>query len=151
MSLLTASSMESRWRGYEYFKSKKVLNLKRLENMRFQAAVLGSRQEPYEVTIDLEHVRQSSCTCPYAAGRRVICKHMIAVFFSAFPEEAKKYYSDVQKAEEDWENYQAELADKLVKYVHGLKKQEARELLLEVLETGPEWQWERFVREHLES
>lgn len=53
--------------------------------------------------MDLDHVRRSSCTCPHAAGRRVICKHMLAVFFTAFPEEAKSYYENVQKAEEDRE------------------------------------------------
>lgn len=100
--------------------------------------------------MDLDHVRRSSCTCPHAAGRRVICKHMLAVFFTAFPEEAKSYYENVQKAEEDRENYLQARKDKLIKYVYGLKKQEAQQLLLEVLESGPEWQWDRFIREHIE-
>ena len=42
MSLLTASSAESRWRGYEYFAHKKVLHLQRLDDTRFQAVVSGS-------------------------------------------------------------------------------------------------------------
>ncbi len=150
MSLLTASSAESRWRGYEYFERKNVLHLQRLDDARFQAVVSGSRQVPYDVVIDVDHVRRSSCTCPHAAGRRVICKHMLAVFFTAFPEEAKSYYETVQKAEEDWENYLQAREDKLIKYVYGLKKQEAQQLLLEVLESGPEWQWDRFIREHIE-
>ena len=37
------------------------------------------------------------------------------------------------------------------KNLRGLKKKEAQELLLELLDTGPEWQWERFAREHIES
>lgn len=151
MSLLTASSMKSRQRGYEYFKSNKVSNLQHPEEMRFRADVSGSEKEPYTVTIDLDHVRQSSCNCPHAAGRRIICKHMIAVFFTAFPEEAEKYYTDVLKEQEEWENHQEELNDQLIKYVYGLKKREAQELLLEVLECGPEWQWERFIEEHIES
>ena len=150
MSLLTASSAESRWRGYEYFAHNKVLHLQRLDDTRFQAVVSGSRKASYEVIMDLDHVRCSSCTCPHAAGRRVICKHMLAVFFTAFPEEAKSYYENVQKAEEDRENYLQAREDKLIKYVYGLKKQEAQQLLLEVLESGPEWQWDRFIREHIE-
>ena len=71
-------------------------------------------------------------------------------FFAAFPEEAEKYYADVLKTEEEWENYQDELANKLVKYVRALKKREAQKQLLEVLESRPEWQWERFIREHIE-
>lgn len=150
MSLLSASSMESRWRGYEYFKAKKVSNLQKVGDERYSALVSGSDNAPYSVVIDLDHVRQSSCTCPHAAGRRVICKHMMATFFTAFPEAAAEYYADVLQAEKDWENYQDELAKKLIQYVQGLKKQEVQALLLELLETGPEWQWERFIREHIE-
>ena len=75
---------------------------------------------------------------------------MAAVFFAAFPEEAQNYYADVLKTEEEWENYQDELANKIVKYVRALKKREAQKQLLEVLESRPEWQWERFIREHIE-
>ena len=75
---------------------------------------------------------------------------MAAVFFAAFPEEAEKYYADVLKTEEEWENYQDGLDNKLDKYVRALKKREAQKQLLEVLESRPEWQWERFIREHIE-
>ena len=30
------------------------------------------------------------------------------------------------------------------------RKQEAQQLLLEVLESRPRWQWDRFIREHIE-
>lgn len=150
MSLLSSASMESCWRGYEYFTSKKVLQLQHLGEMRFQAAVTGRRKKPYDVVIDLERLRQSSCTCPHAAGRKVICKHMVATFFTAFPEEAQKYYDEVQKAEKEWEDYQEERYDKYIKYVRSLKKEEAQDRLLEVLELGPEWLWDRFVRDYVE-
>lgn len=42
-------------------------------------------------------------------------------FFTAFPEEEKSYYENVQKAEEDRENYLQAREDKLIKYVYGLK------------------------------
>lgn len=150
MSLLSSSSTESRWRGYEYFKDKRVSTLQRLGDMRFHASVRGGGKEPYTVLIDLEHVRQSSCTCPHAAGRRVICKHMVATFFAAFPEAAEKYYAEVQKAQEEWEDYQEERYDQYIKYVRGLKKKDAQDRLLEVLELGPEWLWDRFVRDYVE-
>lgn len=150
MSLLSSASSESCWRGYEYFKSKKVSQLQCLGDMRFQATVVGSGKKPYDVVIDLEHVRRSSCTCPHAAGRRVICKHMVAAFFTVFPAEAQKYYDEIQKAEEEWEDYQEERYDKYIKYVRSLKKKEAQDRLLEVLELGPEWLWDRFVRDYVE-
>lgn len=60
MSLLTASSMESRWRGYEYYRGKKAFHLEHPENMRFHAVVSGRGKEPYTVTIDLEHRKNRS-------------------------------------------------------------------------------------------
>lgn len=150
MSLLTAASMKSRWRGYEYFKANKASQITEIGDNRYSAQVSGSNSATYSVIIDLNHMRQSTCTCPHAAGRRVICKHMIATFFTIFPEEAAQYYADILKAEDDWEDYQEELVEKLYKFVRGLKKKEAQELLLELLETGPEWQWDRFIRDYIE-
>ena len=150
MSLLSASSEQSRRRGYEYFKAKKVSCLEKTGDDRYHAFVAGTEKEPYELTIDLKHVRQSSCTCPHAAGRRIICKHMIAVFFTAFPQEAQAYYENILKAEEEWEEYQEELNDKLDRYVRGLKKQELQYLLLELLYSGPEWQFDCFIQDYIE-
>ena len=52
MSLLSASSIESRWRGYEYFKAKKVSNIQGIGNERYSAVVSGSENTPYSITID---------------------------------------------------------------------------------------------------
>ncbi len=151
MSLLSSASGASAWRGYQYFKANRVLHLEVLGDQQFQGIVSGSREEPYTVMINLEHLRQSSCNCPHAAGRRIICKHMVATFFAAFPEKAEKFYADLIKQEEEWEAYQEELNDKLIKFIQRLKKQEAQELLLELLENGPEWQWDRFIRDYVEE
>lgn len=150
MSLLSSASMASCWRGYEYFRQKKVLKLDPLGEMRYQGTVSGSGPSAYTTIIDLGHLRRSSCNCPYAEGKRIICKHMVATFFAAFPEEAEKYYAEVLANEEEAGRYQEELYGKLVKYVRGLKKKEAQDKLLETLGTGPEWLWERFIRDNIE-
>ena len=139
MSLLSSASTASCWRGYEYFKQKKVLKLEQLGDMRFRGLVLGSREAPYTATIDLEHPRRSSCTCPHANGKRIICKHMVATFFTAFPEEAETYYTQVLSDGEEAERRQEELTDKLVGYIRGLKRKDAQDKLLELLQLGPEW------------
>ncbi|MBU5435007.1 SWIM zinc finger domain-containing protein [Pseudoflavonifractor sp. MSJ-37] len=150
MSLLTSASAASRWRGYEYFKEGRVSALEDLGSSRFRALVAGHQSRPYAVTIDLAHLRQSSCTCPHAAGRKVICKHMVAVFFTVFPEEAARFYADVLREEQEWEEAQADRADKLIQYVRRLKKKDAQDRLLEVLEIGPDWLWDRFLRDYVE-
>lgn len=150
MSLLSSASMASCWRGYEYYQQKKVLKLEPLGDMRFQGTVSGSSKAPYVTTIDLEHPRRSSCNCPHASGKQLICKHMAAVFFAAFPDEAERYYADILAHEEKAEQYQEELCEKVIRYIRGLKKEEAQDKLLEVLESGPDWLWDRFIRDNIE-
>ena len=75
---------------------------------------------------------------------------MVATYFSAFPKEAQRYYDELLHAEDEWEEELEKRADSMVKYVRSLKKSEAQDRLLEVLEMGPEWLWDRFFRDYVE-
>ena len=75
---------------------------------------------------------------------------MVALFFAAFPEEAKKYKAELDAYYEEEEKRQEEPEDKIVKYVCCLKKEQLRQAVLELLYVGQEWQFDRFVREHIE-
>ena len=90
MSILTVASGLSVYRGYEYSQSKKVLHMKQCGEDIIQAAVSGSANCTYDVIIDEAHPRKSQCTCPHAAGKRIVCKHMVAVYFAAHPLEANQ-------------------------------------------------------------
>ena len=150
MSLLSAASGQSRWRGYQCCKENKVMRTEPLGEGRFHALVSGSAEEPYDVTIDLEHPRSSVCTCPHAAGKRIVCKHMVAAYFAIFPEESEKFYKELLREEEEWEEYQEERNAKLVQVVRHLKRKDAQDILLDLLETGPDWLREQFIREYVE-
>ena len=52
------------------------------------------------------------------------------------------------KAQEEAEQYEEELYDRVQEYVGHMKKGELQQALLELLFDGPEWQFERFVRDH---
>ena len=52
------------------------------------------------------------------------------------------------KAQEEAEQYEEELYDRVQEYVGHMKKCELQQALLELLFDGPEWQFERFVRDH---
>ena len=52
------------------------------------------------------------------------------------------------KAQEEAEQYEEELYDRVQKYVGHMKKNELQQAWLELLFDGPEWQFERFVRDH---
>lgn len=149
MGLLECASGTSIWRGYDYYTNNKVQKLECTSGTQFRALVAGNASEPYTVEIDTTHIRKSKCNCPHANGRRIICKHMIAVFFTAFPEQAQEYYQKVVLRKEQEEQVQEEQADELVEYVHSMTKSELQEAILELLFDGPTWQYDRFVYEHL--
>lgn len=74
----------------------------------------------------------------------------VAAFSAAFPSEAEKYYNEVIEYEREEEKRQAELENKLIKYVGKMTKAELKETLLELLFYGPEWQYDIFIRDHIE-
>lgn len=150
MSVITVASGKSVYRGYEYFRSCRVRSLNRTAETLLRAEVSGSNGAVYQTMVDVVHPLKSKCDCPHAAGRRIVCKHMVAVYFTAFPEEAANYIRQLEAYEEEAELQQVELEDAVVRYVDGLKKSELQETLLQVLFDGPQWQFDRFAREHLD-
>ena len=149
MSLIDLASGASAWRGYNYYKDGKVLRCLRAEDSRYEGEVSGSSGEVYRVRLDLEHPRSSECICPHAAGKRIVCKHQVALYFTAFPDEAEKYYREVIEAEEEAERERERQEVAVIERVRKMKKSELQDALLELLFDGPEWQYARFVREQL--
>lgn len=148
MGLLELASGASLWRGYDYFEGKKVLSFRQTGEGCYEGEVAGSRKTPYSVSIRLAHPRTSKCNCPHADGKRIICKHMVALYFTVFPADAKRFYEEAMKAEEEEEARQEDLENKLMAYVSKMKKSELQNELLRLLYEGPEWQFDRFLEEH---
>ncbi len=130
MSMMSSASAASLWRGYEYYKDKKVKSLLKLSDDEYEGEVSGSQKEPYRTKIDVAHIRQSKCNCPHADGKRVICKHMIALFFTAFPKEAENYIKEVEAYEREEEEREKEHYKEIRTYVYGLSKDELRQELI---------------------
>lgn len=117
---------------------------------QFKGFVDGSGSEPYEVFIDVNHPRKSHCNCPHANGRRVVCKHQVALFFKAFPYEAEKYKAELE-AYYDYEEKRREDEEKSIEKILGkCSKSELENIILQMLYDGPEWQYESFVRDYLD-
>lgn len=133
MSIRTLASGASAWRGYEYYTEKKVLSLSQTGENEYIGKVAGNDPVPYQVKINTAHVRQSKCNCPHADGRRVICKHMVALFFAAFPDEAEQYIGEVEEYEREEEQRMEEHYAALRSYVKSLSKKELQERLFEAL------------------
>ena len=78
MGIISLASGSSCWRGLDYYKEKE-----------YSSIVKGTNN--YNVHLDIEHPRKSSCNCPLANGKRIICKHIVATYFTAFPNEAVSF------------------------------------------------------------
>ncbi len=150
MGLLDLASGASLWRGYEYYTNNYIFEVEKLSETEYVGKSKGSYKKSYDVKIDTAHPRKSSCNCPHANGKRIICKHQVALYFTAFPDEAKNYYDEVIKYEEEEEKRQEEIDRKVIKYINSLSKEELRNTLYEVLYDGADWVFERFVREHID-
>lgn len=150
MSILSVASGQSVYRGYEYFKEQKVSQVESVAEYVVQAKVAGSNGSYYDVKIDIEHPRKSKCNCPHADGKRVICKHIVATFFTVRPWEAKKYIEELEAYWEEEELRQEEQEEKLIRYVHSMKKSELQQALLQLLFEGPEWQYDHFMEYNVE-
>ena len=90
MKLLNLASNNSFWRGIDYHHENRIISWKELAENCYQGKVRGSGNAVYEVMIDTAHPRKSACNCPFAEGRRVICKHMIALDLGIFPEKEQQ-------------------------------------------------------------
>ena len=131
MGLIDLASSNSLWRGVDYYQSKNVKKIKKISDDEYNSIVSGT--EEYNVHIDINHPRKSTCTCPFAAGRRVICKHMVATFFTIYPEEAEKILKEEQEYEEVEERLFEEHLEEVKEYVNGLTDDEVRAALIDKL------------------
>ena len=133
MSLIGVASADSVWRGMEYYEDKMVASWNEAADGTYDGVVEGSNGNSYVVHVDKIHPRKSTCTCPFAEGRRVVCKHMIALYFTAEPKVAE----DFKKQVENWEREEEERAkqhyDDLRKDVNSLKKRELHIQLYDAL------------------
>ena len=150
MGLIDIASSASAWRGYEYYKENKVLSVNKINENEYEGTVAGSSNEPYSVHIDILHPKRSTCNCPFAEENKKICKHKVALYFSAFPDEADKYLTAVEQAEKEAEEYEEEIYDLVGQKIQKMKKSELQDALWQVLMDGPEWVFDRFVREYID-
>lgn len=151
MSFISVASGDSCYKGYEYYLEKKVISYKEIEKDIYIGIVKGRGDNLYRVKIDINHSRRSICNCPFANGRRVLCKHAIALYFTIFPEEAKKHKEELDRKCEEYEQYQKEIHIKLKKYIDKMNKEQLRKEIWSLLNDCPEWTYDKFVNDHLDD
>lgn len=144
MGIISLASGNSCWRGLDYYKDKKVNRLYKINEFEYTSVVKGTKD--YNVYLNIEHPRKSTCNCPFANGKRIICKHIVATYFYAMPEEAVKFEEEQNKLQEEYEEYQNELYDKVIRYINKMNKKDLIEELVYMFDYGPEWLYNDFIR-----
>ena len=133
MGLIETASANSVWRGMDYYEAKKVISWEKTGTFAYDGVVSGSEGNKYIVHIETNHPRRSTCNCPFAEGRRVVCKHMIALYFTAVPNAADDFLRQVEKWEAEEQEREKQHYEDLRKYVNQLSKAELRERLYDAL------------------
>ena len=133
MGLIEVASNNSVWRGMEYYEKGKVLEWKSSGAGIYDGLVAGSGNNQYIVHIEKAHPRRSICNCPFAEGRRVVCKHMIALLFTAEPYAAKEFLRQVEEWEAEEEEREKQHYEDLKRYVKSLSKADLQEQLYNAL------------------
>lgn len=155
MKLVHLASQASFIKGLDYFENKAVVSIKRVDDGVFEGKVRGSNQQYYDVTINVNHPRQSTCVCPFAKGRRVICKHMVALYFTQFPDQAKSIFEAWEAEELEQEKRYLEIEatykkkrqekfEEISLYVNNLDEDQVRAELISAL-------MEKFERNYVDE
>jgi len=147
MGIISLASGNSCWRGLEYYKNKKVIKLNKINEGEYESIVKGTNN--YNVYLDMEHPRKSTCDCPLANGKRIICKHIVATYFTVFPKEANNFEEEQNKLQEEYEKEQEEEYDKAIECLNKMSKQELIQELIQIFDYGPEWIFDDFVKRNL--
>ena len=147
MGLISVASGASTWRGLEYCKENKISNYKKLSESEYEGRVNGSNKKEYNVFMDVNHPRKSKCNCPHAKDKRIICKHIVALYFTVFPNEVDNFLKEVEESQKKYEEYEEELYKKTLKRINSMSKIELQESIVEILNIAPEWVYDRFVRD----
>ena len=115
MCILSVVSGNSMWRGLDYFRNGRVISCIQTGETEFCGRVRGSKN--YEVKIDYSHPLRSVCDCPQANGKRRVCKHMVALYFAAFPAQAELIIKQSERWEEQEEVRHEDIYDRVGEYI----------------------------------
>lgn len=144
MGIISSASGSSCWRGLDYYKNKKIKNIKKISDIEYTSVASGT--EDYIVYLNLKNPKKSTCNCPLANGKRIICKHIVATYFSVVPNSAKEFEEEQNRLQEEYEEHQENKYKNAVKFINKMSKKELVEELIYIFDYAPEWIYDDFIR-----
>ena len=136
MKFIQTGSYWSQENGYFYYENGNVLEINQINEKEYSGKVKGSEDNVYFVHVYPDHPRKSTCDCPRAKGRRVVCKHLIAAYLTIRPQvadEIKRVEEERLEREQRWiEEYEKRQEKRKIearKYANSLTVKEMREII----------------------
>ena len=117
----------------EYYKQNKVSSCTANDDGTYEGVVSGSSDESYSVHVDMEHPRKSTCNCPLANGKKVICKHIVAVSLCVDASEAERFKNEKTIYASEEEERRAKKYYKYMSYAKCMSQRELREAYVELM------------------
>ena len=133
MGLIDIASSKSVWRGLDYYKQNKVISYEQNEDGTYDGEVSGSGKNNYHVHLDMVHPRKSTCNCPFADGKKIICKHIVAVSFCIDESEAERFISEKTIYASEEEERRAKRYESYMRMAKYMSKEELREAYVEAM------------------
>ena len=127
MGVIDIASSKSVWRGMEYYKQNKVLSYTVNEDGSCEGIVAGSGDGNYHVHVDMEHPRKSTCDCPLANGKKIICKHIVAVSLCLDESEADRFKNEKTIYASEEEERRAKKYEKYMGFARTMSPRKLRE------------------------
>lgn len=117
----------------EYYKQNKVSSCTANDDGTYEGVVSGSSDESYSVHVDMEHPRKSTCNCPLANGKKVICKHIVAVSLCVDASEAERFKNEKTIYASEEEERRTKKYYKYMSYAKCMLQRELREAYVELM------------------
>ena len=144
MGIISSASGSSCWRGLDYHKSERIKNIKKISDVEYTSIASGTKE--YEVYLNLKNPRKSTCNCPLANGKSIICKHIVATYFSVVPGSAKDFEDEQNRLQEEDEEYQENEYKNAIKFINKMSKKELVEELIYIFDYAPDWVYGDFIK-----
>lgn len=133
MALIDIASSKAVWRGMEYYKQNKVSSCTANDDGSYDGICKGSGAGEYHVHVDFAHPRKSTCDCPLANGKRIICKHIVAVSLCVDATEADRFKNEKTIYGSEEEERRAKAYDKYMSFAKTMSQQALRKAYAELM------------------
>ena len=133
MAVIDLASSKSVWRGLEYYQQNKVLSCDDNGDGTYEGIVAGSGKDKYKVHLDMTHPRKSTCNCPFADGKMIICKHIVAVSFYVDSSEIDRFKNEKTVYGSEEEERRAKRYASYMSFAKGMSKEQLREAYVEAM------------------